>query len=578
MTKKLSILFTALVMTVCCAFALTTAYADETPSDVSDSEQQISIRSSNTVLGISAGTYNYNGTQRKPNTSVTYTDSDGKKTVLTKGTDYTVTYSNNINAGTATVKIEGNGKYNGSLSKNFTIKPVSISSNTTITLNYTNAVYNGALKTPIPTIYWNNGGKKIKLVRGIDYTVSYSNNRNMGQPVITIKGTKNFTGTVKKYFRILPAKTTGLKATKSTANSVTLSWNNQKGVSGYQVLKYDTKKKKYVQVKRLSGNAKSCTVTGLNASTAYHFKVRAFIQLSDGKTNFYGAYSNDAARATTPVRITTTSVAKSGTSITVKWKTTKSTGYQIFYSTDKNFKKSYKCITLYGASRSSYTIRNVNKNSTYYVKVRAYINYKGVANKGICSTPKATNSSYSYLYATYSSNYVNNANRTNNLKLASKAITGTIVQPGQTFSFNKVVGPRTISKGYKAAPVFSGGGVENGIGGGICQVSSTVFNCALNANVGIVERHQHSQRVTYVPLGRDAAIYGTTQDFRWKNTTNYPIKIVMTVSGGKITCKFYTNENVKPAKVSLKVTQSGRNFTLRRTVGGKVNYTCRSNY
>ena len=189
-----------------------------------------------------------------------------------------------------------------------------------------------------------------------------------------------------------------------------------------------------------------------------------------------------------------------------------------------------------------------------------------------------TSSSYSNLYASYSSKYVNNKNRTTNLRLASKAIDGTVIQPGQTFSFNKVVGKRTKSRGYKEAYVFSGSGTVMGVGGGICQVASTMFNTALLANVSIVERHQHSQRVTYVPLGRDAAIMWGSQNFRWKNNTGMPIKIKMSVKDGTISCKFYTSKEAKPKKVSLKVSQRGKNFTLRRYVGGKVNYTAKSKY
>ena len=105
-----------------------------------------------------------------------------------------------------------------------------------------------------------------------------------------------------------------------------------------------------------------------------------------------------------------------------------------------------------------------------------------------------------------------------------------------------------------------------------------MFNTALLANVSIVERHQHSQRVTYVPLGRDAAIMWGSQNFRWKNNTGMPIKIKMSVKDGIISCKFYTSKEAKPKKVSLKVSQSGKNFTLRRYVGGKVNYTAKSKY
>ena len=185
---------------------------------------------------------------------------------------------------------------------------------------------------------------------------------------------------------------------------------------------------------------------------------------------------------------------------------------------------------------------------------------------------------YSNVYASYYSYYVNNASRTTNLKIASKEINGTIIQPGEEFNFNKVVGTRTAAKGYKNAHVFSGGGVTMGLAGGICQVASTMFNTVLKANVEIVERHQHSQRVSYVPLGRDAAISGNVQNFRWKNNTKYAIKIKMTVKNGVITCTFYTCEKATPKKVSLDVTQSGKKFTLKRSVKGKVNYQCSSTY
>lgn len=519
---------------------------------------------------LSKTSYTYDGNEKNPVVSIV----DVCKNVLVKGRDYTVTYyPDRTNVGTYNVKVTYMGNYSGT--KNLTFKVIKqIPSRCTAVLSKTSYTYDGYQKNPTMKItdVCNN-----VLVNGRDYTLSYASGRTLPGAYnvkVTYKG--NYSGTDSEMFIIRPGQVTGLKATSSTDDTVTLKWNKLSNVSGYQLLKYDPVSEKYVQIARPGANATSYTVSGLTASTAYHFEIRAFIQLSDGKTNYYGAYSNDAAIATAPVRISNVAVSKSGTSITVEWDTTKSSGYQIFYSTDKNFSSSYKCITINNAYTSSYTIRNVSSSAIYYVKVRAFINYNGTAHKGICSSVQSTN--YSNLYATYSSNYVNNANRTKNLQLAAKSITGTIVQPGQTFSFNKVVGPRTAAKGYKPAPVFGASGVENGIGGGICQVSSTVFNCALNANVGIVERHQHSQRVTYVPLGRDAAIYGTVQDFKWKNTTNYPIKIVMTVSGGKITCSFYTNANVKPAKVSLKVTQRGNNFTLQRRVNGKVNYTCKSKY
>ena len=117
-----------------------------------------------------------------------------------------------------------------------------------------------------------------------------------------------------------------------------------------------------------------------------------------------------------------------------------------------------------------------------------------------------------------------------------------------------------------------------GVGGGVCQVASTMFNAALLANFKIVERHQHSQRVTYCPLGRDAAIYWGSEDFKFKNNTSYPIKIVMSCSGGTIKCTYKVCYDVSPKKVKLSVSRKGKNFTLKRKVGGKTNYTAYSKY
>ena len=261
----------------------------------------------------------------------------------------------------------------------------------------------------------------------------------------------------------------------------------------------------------------------------------------------------------------------------VEWKKVNCSGYEITYTTDSKFKKGLKKVRIKNPKTVKKAIKKLKKNKKYYVKVRAYTDYNGVRYYGDRST--MLSSYYSNVYATYYSYYVNNKDRTTNLKIASKKINGTIIQPGETFDFNKVVGSRTAAKGYKKAHVFTGeNSTTMGLAGGICQVASTVFNTALISNVKIVERHQHSQRVSYVPLGRDAAISGNVQNFRWKNNTKYAIKIKMTVKGGKITCTFYTCQKVKPKKVKLKVTQKGKTFTLKRSVKGKTNYSCKSKY
>ncbi len=125
-----------------------------------------------------------------------------------------------------------------------------------------------------------------------------------------------------------------------------------------------------------------------------------------------------------------------------------------------------------------------------------------------------------------------NINRSTNIKLSSEKINETILMPGETFSYNKIVGQRTIKAGYKEASVYMGGKVVDGIGGGICQVSSTLYNAVLEANLEIVERRNHYFITSYVSASRDATVSYGTIDFKFKNSRTYPIKIKCTAQNG----------------------------------------------
>ncbi len=125
--------------------------------------------------------------------------------------------------------------------------------------------------------------------------------------------------------------------------------------------------------------------------------------------------------------------------------------------------------------------------------------------------------------------------RTTNVKLAASHINGTILNPGDVFSYNDVVGPRTYATGFKDATVFANGGAEDGVGGGICQVSSTLYVATLQADMEIVERRNHSLFVSYVPLGQDATVAYGSVDFRFRNNTDYPIKVVAGTNGSTLT-------------------------------------------
>lgn len=133
----------------------------------------------------------------------------------------------------------------------------------------------------------------------------------------------------------------------------------------------------------------------------------------------------------------------------------------------------------------------------------------------------------------FDTNYAtSNRDRTTNLRLAANKINGTVLMPGETFSYNKVVGERTIEAGYKEAAIYSNGEVTNGLGGGICQITSTLYNAVLYANLEIVQRQNHTFVPSYVKGGRDATVVYGSIDFKFKNNRDYPIKIYASVSRG----------------------------------------------
>lgn len=130
----------------------------------------------------------------------------------------------------------------------------------------------------------------------------------------------------------------------------------------------------------------------------------------------------------------------------------------------------------------------------------------------------------------FSTSNENNKNRAENIKLAVSKIDGRILAPGEIFSFNDVVGPRTAEGGYKAAHAYVGGKVIDDIGGGICQVSSTLYNAVLFSDLEVVERRNHMFTVGYVPVGRDATVSYGSVDFKFRNSTRWPIRIKAWVS------------------------------------------------
>lgn len=155
----------------------------------------------------------------------------------------------------------------------------------------------------------------------------------------------------------------------------------------------------------------------------------------------------------------------------------------------------------------------------------------------------------------FSTNYINRGgkdeNRITNMKVASQRINGTILYPGEVFSTNQKFGATTKQNGYKPAPTIINGKFVDEYGGGVCQVSSTLYNAILYSELDIVERQNHSLKVGYCDYAYDATLAGDYIDFKFKNSTQYPIYIESYVSNEQVICNIYGYEE-RPQNRTIK--------------------------
>lgn len=146
--------------------------------------------------------------------------------------------------------------------------------------------------------------------------------------------------------------------------------------------------------------------------------------------------------------------------------------------------------------------------------------------------------------------------RSSNIRLAVSKINGSVLYPGQTFSFNEVVGPRSLAAGFLKAKIISGGEFVDGVGGGVCQVSTTLYNAALLSGLDICEYHPHSLSVGYVSPSRDAMVSGNYYDLKIRNGTETPVYIRMKADYSSLTCTVYGTDDGCEYSVISKVTGS----------------------
>lgn len=191
------------------------------------------------------------------------------------------------------------------------------------------------------------------------------------------------------------------------------------------------------------------------------------------------------------------------------------------------------------------------------------------------------NAPYDFCIASYDTKFdPEMKNRSDNLNRALSSLDGTVIQPGNIFSFNQTTGKKSYERGYKDGIVVSGGKLVPGLAGGVCQVSSTVWNAAIESGVEVLERHAHDLEFSYVPPGRDATVYDGVHDLRFKNT--YPVPIMIRTNydkKGVITVGVYAQGYVKKPEVEIITTKLGEyKYLTTRKVDGKVDYEHMSKY
>ncbi|MFP3155568.1 leucine-rich repeat protein [Lachnospiraceae bacterium ZAX-1] len=335
-----------------------------------DPGQGVPMQITKCTISLAATAYDYSGTEKRPSVTV----EDGS-TALTEGTDYALSYRNNVDAGTAAIVIAGKENYIGSKFMTFVIAEADISQYN-ISLATTSYSYDGKAKQPTATV--TNGGKT--LTGGTDYTLSYKNNIEPGTAVAMVAGKGNYAGSATKTFTITkqsvqaddPNDTDGPTKPAQSFAAYTKNYNKVYGDKPFTL-----------NAKRKTGNGKISYSTSNSKVAAVDAKGKvtlkgtgyATITVKAAATNKYSAASIKITVKIAPKKQPITSAKPtSGKKLTVKWKkNSQATGYEIQYSTSKNFKKnSTMTATVKRNGTTSTTIKKLTKGKKYYVRLRAY--------------------------------------------------------------------------------------------------------------------------------------------------------------------------------------------------------------
>lgn len=332
-------------------------YYNITPKNIGDGKP------SENISCVLSGTYSVATT----NTPVAKFKVKYGSVTLKEGVDYQVICTNNSKAGVANAKIEGMGNYSGYINKKYDISDSIVNADVA---PIANQVYDGKSKTPKVKVTY----KGTLLTEGVDYTVTYSSNINVGFATAKITGINHFTSSMSVRFKIVPKTVTGLKISYVTANTIKLSWNKNTSYSyqGYQIINTSTNK---VVATIKNRNTNTYQVSGLAYAAKYSFAIRAYAV--SNSTSLYGPTSIAVSTYTKPAMVSFSKLSSGKGSIKATWKKLNSriTGYQIQYSTNSSFKSS-KIVATTSYKSTSKTINKLSKNKKYYVRVRAYKDVK----------------------------------------------------------------------------------------------------------------------------------------------------------------------------------------------------------
>ena len=324
----------------------------------------------------------YTGSEVVPSFTVTYGDN-----ILVDGLDYVATYQNNSSIGTATVNVLGAGTYEGllNLTKNFNIVPGTVRN-----------VQPSNVKTDSAELSWSAVNGASGYIIQIQKNGKWTNLGTYPSERASIKGLMpgsvnnihiaaytnvngiNYMGAYSDAVKIETAVGAVNPRVSAYANNfVTLTWDKQTAANGYEVFKYDASSKKYVLYKNITNpNTNACKVTGLASNKKYNFKVRAY-QIDDSEKTYapFGAVVSQYTSIAKPKLNSAKSTSKK--KIKASWSKVKgASGYQVMWSTYKNFSKNYKTKSV-KAKYSSKTVTTAQSKKTYYVRVRAYKTISG---------------------------------------------------------------------------------------------------------------------------------------------------------------------------------------------------------